>query len=126
MDVHCTTTNKHDTKIGEQIIKRNADDLLSVAGDNGYDWQQLRDELRSCGVRPLLKHREFTHLDKAHNARMKDDDYNQRWMCETVFSNIKRTLGKAVRARLWNREFREIILKAAVSKQSLEAHKLRL
>jgi len=45
---------------------------------------------------------------------MKDDDYNQRWMAETVFSNIKCTLGKAVRARLWNRGFREIILKAAV------------
>jgi IS5 family transposase len=114
VDIHCTTTKKHDTKVGEQVIKRNADDLLSVAGDKGYDWQQLRDELRSRGVRPLIKHREFTHLDRAHNARMKDDDYNQRWMAETVFSNIKRTLGKAVRARLWNREFREMILKAAV------------
>jgi len=114
VDVHCTTTKKHDTKIGEQIIKRNADNLLSVSGDKGYDWQQLRDDLRSCGVRPLLKHREFTHLDRAHNARMNDDDYNQRWMAETAFSNIKCTLGNAVRARLWNREFREMIFKAAV------------
>ena len=114
VDVHCTTTKKHDTQIGEQVIKRNVDDLLSVSADKGYDWKKLRDKLRSSGVRPLIKHREFTHLDKAHNSRMDDEDYNQRWMSETVFSSIKRTLGNAVRARIWNREFREIILKSAV------------
>jgi IS5 family transposase len=114
VDVHCTTTKKHDTKIGEQVIKRNVKKLLSVSGDKGYDWKKLRDELRSRGVRPLIKHREFTHLDKAHNSRMNDEDYNQRWMSETAFSSIKRTLDDGVRSRLWHREFREIILKAAV------------
>ena len=126
VDLHCTTLKKHDTQIGEQVIKRNNDDLLSFSGDKGYDWKTLRDELRSRGVRPLIKHREFTHLDKAHNSRMNDDDYNQRWMSETSFSSIKRTLDDGLRSRLWYREFREIILKAAVSKQSLEAHKHRL
>jgi IS5 family transposase len=114
VDVHCTTTKKHDTQIGEQVIKRNADDLLSLSGDKGYDWKKLRDELRSSGVRPLIRHREFTHLDKAHNSRMNNDDYNQRWMSETAFSSIKRTLGDGLRSRLWYREFREMILKAAV------------
>jgi len=52
VDVHCTTTKKHDTQIGEQVIKRNADDLLSLSGDKGYDWKKLRDELRSRGVVP--------------------------------------------------------------------------
>ncbi|MFP9193714.1 IS5/IS1182 family transposase, partial [Natrialbaceae archaeon A-CW1-1] len=33
---------------------------------------------------------------------------------ETVFSVIKRTLGDAVRARFWYREFREIVLMCAV------------
>jgi len=45
---------------------------------------------------------------------MNDDDYNQRWMSETAFSSIKRTLGDGLRSRLWHREFREMILKAAV------------
>jgi IS5 family transposase len=123
VDLHCTTSKKHDTRIGEQVVKRNLEKMTSVAADKGYDWKKLRDELRSRGVRPLLKHREFTHLDKAHNSRMDDDDYNQRWMSETAFSSIKRTLGDGLRARLWYREFREMILKAAVYniKKSVES-----
>ena len=31
-------------------------------------------------------------------------------MSESVFSTIKRTLGDAVRARAWFREFREIVV----------------
>ena len=123
VDLHCTTSKKHDTQIGEQVVKRNLEKMTSVAADKGYDWKKLRDELRSRGVRPLLKHREFTHLDKAHNSRMDDDDYNQRWMSETAFSSIKRALGDGLRARLWYREFREMILKAAVYniKKSVES-----
>jgi len=126
VDIHCTTTKKYDTQIGEQVIKRNPHKIVSLAGDKGYDSKKLRDELHSRGVHPLLKHREFTHLDKAHDSRMNDDDYNQRWMSETAFSPIKRTLDDGLRSRLWYREFREMIFKAAVSKQSLDAHKLRL
>ena len=40
--------------------------------------------------------------------------YGQRALSETVFSVIKRTLGDAVRARSWYREFREIVLMCAV------------
>ncbi len=40
--------------------------------------------------------------------------YNRRWMAETVFSSIKRTLGSAVRARSWHLECREMALKGAV------------
>ena len=43
---------------------------------------------------------------------MDSDRYNKRWMAETVFSSIKRTLGAAVRARSWHLEFREMILNA--------------
>ncbi len=39
--------------------------------------------------------------------------YGQRALFETVFSVIKRTLGDAVRARSWYREFREIVLMCA-------------
>ena len=36
-------------------------------------------------------------------------------MAETSYSTVKRSLGSAVRARTWYREFREIVLKFAVS-----------
>ena len=64
-------------------------------------------------MRQLIKHRVFAPYDHAHNARIEDDIYNQRSVCETVNSVIKRSDGSAVRARAWYRQFREIILAAA-------------
>jgi IS5 family transposase len=75
----------------------------------------FREKLRSKGVRPLIKYRVFTPYDHAHNARIEDDLYNQRSVCEIVNLVIKRSYG-AVRARVWYRQFREITLAAAVSK----------
>lgn len=49
-----------------------------------------------------------------HNARIDDKLYDQRAMSETVFSSVKRSLGVALRARTWYREFREIALMCAV------------
>nr|WP_141212050.1 transposase [Halorubrum sp. Eb13] len=42
------------------------------------------------------------------------DLYGQRWMVETAFSAIKRRFGPAVHPRAWYREFRELVLTAAV------------
>lgn len=114
LDVHCTTTKRHDTQLGWQVARRNAGDLHSLAADKGYDWMALRENLREEGVRPLIKHRLFRPVDHAHNARIDGSRYRQRAMCETVFSSIKRTLGSAVRARAWYREFREIALMCVV------------
>jgi len=114
LDVHCTTEKRHDSQIGWQVALRNAGDLHSLAADKGYDWKRLRERLREEGVRPLIKHREFRPIDIAHNARIDAAAYGQRALSETVFSTIKRTLGHAVRARAWYREFREIILKCSV------------
>src|SRR6056297_1640114 len=114
LDVHCTTEKRHDTQLGWQLARRNAGELRSLAADKGYDWQQLREKLRKEGVRPLIKHREFRPIDHAHNARIDGTLYGQRALSETVFSVIKRTLGDAVRARSWYREFREIVLMCAV------------
>jgi len=114
LDVHCTTEKRHDTQLGWQLACRNAAELHSLAADKGYDWQRLRDKLRKEGVRPLIKHREFRPIDHAHNARIDEALYGQRALSETVFSVIKRTLGDAVRARTWYREFREIVLMCTV------------
>ena len=114
LDVHCTTEKRHDTQIGWQLALRNAGEIASLAADKGYDWQRLREKLRDEGVRPLIKHREFRPIDCAHNARIDGSLYGQRALSESVFSTIKRTLGHAVRARAWYREFREIVLMCAV------------
>jgi len=52
--------------------------------------------------------------DHAHNARIDDDLYGQRSMAETVNSSVKRSLGVALRARSWYREFREVTLMCTV------------
>jgi len=114
LDVHCTTEKRHDTQIGWQLARHNTGEIASLAADKGYDWQHLREKLREEGVRPLIKHREFRPVDCAHNARIDEPLYGQRALSETVFSTIKRTLGHAVRARAWYREFREIVLMCAV------------
>ncbi len=116
IDVHCSTKWPNGTNIGPQVARRNAGDLLSLAADKGYDDMSFREELRAEEVRPLIKHRVFAPApyDHAHNARIEDELYNQRSICETVNSVIKRSYGSAVRARAWYRQFREITLVAAV------------
>jgi len=68
LDIHCSTRKPHDTQLGWQVARRNADGLTSLAADKGYDWMRLRDKLREDGVRPLIKHRIFRPIDHAHNA----------------------------------------------------------
>ena len=74
----------------------------------------FREELRVKNVRPLIKHHAFAPYDHAHNAQIQDELYNQRSICETVNSVIKRSYGSPVRARSWYRQCREITLTAAV------------
>ena len=96
------------------VSEVNAADLLSLAADRAYDGKPFRDDLRADRIRPLIKHRIYSLLDRAHNARIDAPSYHRRWMAETVFSSIKRTLGAAVRARSWPLELREMILKCTV------------
>ena len=36
LDAHCCIEREHDTKAGPRDVRRNADDLRSVAADNGF------------------------------------------------------------------------------------------
>ena len=111
LDVHCTTTrNGSDAAVCEQLARRYTGELRVLAADKGYDCNWLREALRAMGIRPLIKHCLHAPYDHAQNARIDDELYHQRSMCETVFSSVKRSLGRAVRARSWYREFREIVL----------------
>ena len=115
LDLHCSTTRKgSDADRCEQIARRNAGDLWTLATDKGYDKNVLRERLRDLAIRPLIKHRIMAPYDHAHNARIDDDRYAQRSMAETVNSAVKRSLDYAVRARAWYREFREIALMCVV------------
>ncbi|ELZ05267.1 transposase IS4 family protein [Natrialba asiatica DSM 12278] len=67
--------------------------------DKGYDWDDLREELREADVRPVIKHRGFSPLDMAHNARHDDDTYHRRSIVEAVFFALKQRYGDTLRVR---------------------------
>ena len=108
LDVHVTTTRKHDTQIGPQLTERNLEQFQTLAADKGYDDQVYRDRLRAWGKRPLIKHREFAPYDKAANARLDQGLYHRRSLVETVISVLKRKYGSAVSSRVWWR--REMVV----------------
>jgi IS5 family transposase len=110
IDVHVTTTRKHDSKIAPSLIERNTGKVAVLLGDKGYDDQKVRALARETGVRPLIKHREFSSLHKAWNARLDADLYSQRSQNETVNSRLKRKYGAFVRSRLWWKQFRELVI----------------
>ncbi|QLG61898.1 IS5 family transposase [Halorarum salinum] len=114
LDIHVTTTRKHDTQIAPQVAKRNAASIAVLTGDKGYDDQKLRRLARDHDIRPLIKHREFTPLHKAWNTRLDSDLYHRRNMNETVNAAIKLRFGAFVRSRRWWKQFRELVLKCVV------------
>ncbi|ELZ61503.1 transposase IS4 family protein [Haloferax sp. ATCC BAA-645] len=110
LDVHVTTTRKHDSQIAPSLIKRNTGEVAVLLGDKGYDDQKVRRLARESGVRPVIKHREFSSLHKAWNARLDADLYGQRSQNETEKSRLKRKYGAFVRSRLWWKQFRELVV----------------
>lgn len=114
LDVHVTTTRKHDTQIAPRLTERNLERFETLAADKGYDDQSYRNRLRSWGKRPLIKHREFAPYDKAANAHMSATLYHRRSVVETVISVLKRKYGATVSSRVWWRQFRELVAMCAV------------
>ncbi|WP_135806916.1 IS5 family transposase [Halorussus marinus] len=114
LDIHCSMKQPHDTQIGWQVLKRNLHRVETITADKGYDWDEFRHNLREEGVRPVIKHREFSSLDAAHNARIDDETYHRRSVVESVFASLRRRFDDTIRARTWFGQFREIVLKAAV------------
>jgi IS5 family transposase len=114
MDAHFTTKNAYEGHIGLQVFRRNAEDLQEFLGDKMYSWDDLREECREESTRPVIKHCEQSSLQKAHNARIDDELYHQRTMCETVFSLLKDDEGEKLRSRSWHGQFRELTRKCIV------------
>ena len=71
--------------------------------------------LHALGVEPLILQRRSRPLTLGHNALIRAKSYSQRWMAETSYSTTKRSLGDAVRALGWYRQFRDIVFVFATS-----------
>jgi IS5 family transposase len=109
-NLHVTTTRKHDSQIAPSLIKRNNGDVEILLGNKGYDDQKIRALARKEGVRPVIKHREFSSLHKAWNTRLNSDLYGQRSQNEMVNSRFNRKYGGFVCSRLWWKQFRELVV----------------
>lgn len=107
-DGHFTTKKAYDGHIGLQIFWRNAGDLRELLADKMYSWSELREKCRSEATRPVIKHCGQSSLQKAHNARIDDDVYNQRSISETVFSMLKADDGENLHTRTWHGQSREL------------------
>ena len=114
LDVHIAARWKHDTKTGPQVVRRNADDLLTVAADNGFQDWKTEYEIAALDVEYLVHYRGSSPKAVMNNALIRTKGYTQRWMAETSYSTTKRSLGDAVRALGWYRQFREIVLMFAI------------
>lgn len=114
LDIHCSMKQPHDSQIAWQLLSRNLDKLSILNADKGYDWELLRHKLRSEGVRPVIKYREFGWHGVANNVLLDDTTYHQRSNIESTFFALRRKYGEIVRARTWFGQFRELVLKCAL------------
>lgn len=89
----------HDSKVGWQMMKRDLDKLTVLTADKGDDWWLLRQRLRTEGIKPVIKHREFGWHGVANSLLQYDTVYNQRSNVESKFSVLRRKYGEIVRAR---------------------------
>jgi len=117
LDVHATVTRKHDTRILPPLMRRALKCFHPevLCADKGYDDQKIRNYLRSEGVRPLIKHRESKPRDKAHNARMKKQDRNQRALSETSQLRNKTQIRWHVNNKKYQTRKKKYILTAIIN-----------
>ena len=80
-----------DTKAEPRVVRRNADDLRSVAADNGFQDWHTEYEIAALDVDYLVHYRVSTPMAIANNALIRENGYTQRWMAETSYSMVKRT-----------------------------------
>ncbi len=115
LDVHVSARWKHDTKSEPQVVRRNADDLQSVAADSGFQDWHTEYEIAAHDVDYLVHYRGSSAKAATNNALNRAKSYTQRWMAEKSYSTTKHSIGDAVRALGWYRQFREIVLMFAIS-----------
>jgi IS5 family transposase len=92
----------------QRLGRRSSADKAFHSWITKYDFYAL-------GVEPLILQRGSRPLTLGHNALIRIKSYSQRWMAETSYSTMNRSLGDAARALSWYRQFRKIVLMFAVS-----------
>ena len=95
-------------------MRRNADELQSVAADNGFQDWHTEYEIAAHDIDYLVHYRGSSANAAGTNALNRAKGYSQWWMAETSYSTTERSLGDAVRALGWYRQFREIVLMFAI------------
>lgn len=115
--VHATVTRKSDMKIVLPLAEKALLQFVinTLCGDKGYDDKAVRDSLRSMAVRPLIPHREFKPIDKAHNARLNKKDKHRRSISETVNSVIKRRYDDTLYTKAFWRQYKEVLIMCCVA-----------
>ena len=68
LDVHIAARWKHDTKTGPQVVRVSADDLQSVAADNGFQDWHTEYEIAAYDVEYLVHYRGSSAKAAANNA----------------------------------------------------------
>lgn len=112
LNVHCTTTRKHDTKIVLPLMEHHR--LKILCADKGYDDGKVRRTLRDRGTRTLIPYREFTGKQNYWNSLMDKTLYHKRSLSETVNSVIKRKYSDTLYSKNWRSQFKETILLCVV------------
>ncbi len=113
-----TFTSQH----GRSTIRRpdrrssaeNADDLQSVAADNGFQDWHTEYEIAAYDVEYLVHYRGSSPKAALNNALNRANGYSQCWMAETSYSTAERSYGVAEQVG-WYRQFREIVLMFAIT-----------
>ena len=112
IDLHCTTTRKHDSKIVLPLTKHHR--LRVLCADMGYDDSKVRRTLHSRGIRPMIPYRSFKPKHKYWNSLFDKKLYHKRSLCETVNSVIKRKYSDTLYSKSWRSQFKEMTLLAVV------------
>jgi IS5 family transposase len=112
LDIHCTTTRKHDSKIVLPLTEHHK--LKILCADRGYDDSKVRRTLRNRGTRPLIPHRVFMQKQKYWNSMINQKLYHQRSLSETVNSVIKRKFSDKLYSKHWRTQKKELKLLAIV------------
>jgi len=119
LDLHVTTTRKHDGQIAPSLIKGNPESINILFNNKGHDNQKIRRLARQHEVRPLIKNCEFAMLHKVWNTRLDTDLYGQQSQSETAKLTLKRKYGAFVRSRRWWKQFCELTI-ACLSQTLIE------
>ena len=72
---HMTTTRKHDTTIGPDLLRRMPDMIENLLGDKGYADSDFREECRRREIEEQIKYKEHSDADEQANAHPNKKGY---------------------------------------------------